>query len=335
MTPTDNHDHASAGQLISAEGLIDVHAHFLPPVYIKALADAGLTSLDGGFPIPSWSAEAHLAAMDRYGISTSILSVSTPCVHFLHGREAQRLARAVNEAAAELKGSNARFGALASLPLPDTEASVTELAYALDKLGLDGVIMETNAHGQYLGSEHFAPIYAALNERNAVMMIHPTSPACYEQVALGRPAPMIEFQFDTTRAVTDLIFSGTLARYPNIRVIVPHGGAALSVLAPRLALFADLPLISPRPAGAADLLAQLRRLHYDLAASAHPGMLAALREVVPMQQLLFGSDWPFTPDLGVKRNVDGFAALALTDAERRLVAFENARRLFPACCGCG
>lgn len=309
---------------------IDVHAHFLPPVYLKALADAGLKTLDGGFPIPAWSAEAHLEAMDRFGIRTSVLSISTPCVHFLSGDPAQRLARAVNEAGAELilRGKG-RFGALATLPLPDAGASVTELAYALDVLRLDGVLMETNANGVYLGSPELEPVYRALDERSGVMVIHPTSPACFEQVALGRPAPMIEFQFDTTRAVTDLIFSGTLARFPNIKVIVPHGGAALSVLAARLAMFAEMPIIAPRPAGAQALMEQLGDLHYDLAASAHPAMFAALREVVPMSQLLFGSDWPFTPDVGVQRNVTGFDALPLSFEDREQIAFRNAMRLFP------
>lgn len=313
---------------------IDVHAHFLPPVYLKALSEAGLRTLDGGFPIPAWSADAHLDAMQRFGIRTSILSISTPCVHFLAGRPAQRLARAVNEAGAELvRTYPGRFAALASLPLPDPSASVAELAYALDVLGLDGVLLETNAHGIYLGSSTMEPIYQALNERRAVMAIHPTSPACFEQVALGRPAPMIEFQFDTTRAVVDLIFSGVLARFPDIKVIVPHGGAALSVLAPRLAMFAEMPFISPRPASAQALLAQLKRLHYDLAASAHPAMFAALRALVPTSQILFGSDWPFTPDAGVHRNVTGFDALEMTDDDRAAIACENAMRIFPRTAG--
>lgn len=314
----------------SASGKIDVHAHFLPPVYLAALQAAGLRTLDGGFPIPAWSAAAHLAAMDRNGIRASVLSISTPCVHFIDGLPAQRLARAVNEAGAELVEAHVgRFAALATLPLPDTAASVAELIYALDVLKLDGVLMETNAHSVYLGSAQLDPIYAELDRRAAVMMIHPTSPACFEQVALGRPAPMIEFQFDTTRAVVDLIFSGTLRRFPNIKVVVPHGGAALSVLAPRLALFADMTLISPRPAGGEALLKELRRLHFDLAASAHPAMFGALRELVPASQILFGSDWPFTPDIGVSRNVAGFDALLMSQSDRELIAFRNALRLYP------
>lgn len=309
---------------------IDVHSHYLPDVYLRALETAGLGLLDG-FPRPAWTAEAHLAAMARFGIDASLLSVSTPCVHFLEGLPAQRLARAVNEAGAELtKLHPGRFGVFATLPLPEVQASVEEAAYALDVLGLDGVIVETNANGVYLGDPALDPIFAALDQRGAAMLIHPTSPACFEHVGMGRPAPMIEFTFDTTRAVVNLIFSGTLRHFPNIRVIVPHGGAALSVLAPRLAMFAELPFVSPRPEGGAALLAELKRLHYDLAASAHPALFGALRELVPASQILFATDWPFTPDFGVARNVAGFEALVMDDEARQAIAFRNALRLFPA-----
>lgn len=308
---------------------IDVHAHYLPDVYVRALESAGLDLLDG-FPRPEWSAEAHLAAMERYGIGASILSISTPCVHFLKGRPAQRLARAVNEAAGELIESNpGRFGAFASLPLPDAVACVEEIVYAFDSLKLDGVIVETNANGVYLGAAELEPVYAELDRRGAAMLIHPTSPACFQHVGMGRPAPMIEFAFDTTRAVVDLIFSGVLRRYPNIRVVVPHGGGTLALLAPRLAMFAEMPFISPKPQDAAALLAELRRLHYDLAASANPVVFGALRQLVPASQILFATDWPFTPEKAVARNVEGFAALEIDDAEREAIAFRNALRLFP------
>lgn len=308
---------------------IDVHCHYLPPIYVRALDAAGI-GLPDGFPRPEWSAEAHLDAMARYGIATSILSVSTPCVHFLEGPPAQRLARAVNEAGAELVSRHpGRFGAFATLPLADPRASVEELAYALDVLGLDGVIVETNANGTYLGAAELDPVFAALDKRGAAMLIHPTSPACFNQVALGRPAPMIEFAFDTTRAVVNLIFQGTLRRFPNIKVIVPHGGAALCVLAPRLAMFAEMPFISPKPKDAASLRAELQRLYFDLAASANPAAFGALSELVPSSQIMFATDWPFTPNAGVGRNVAGFEALTLEDADREAIAFRNALRLFP------
>lgn len=309
---------------------IDVHAHFLPPVYRKALSDAGLSRLDGGFPVPQWSAPAAIETMNRLGVQAAVLSVSSPCMHFLDGMAAQRLARSVNEDAAKLVLAHpGRFGAFASLPLPNVQGSVEELSYALDVLRLDGVIMETNARGVYLGDERLDPIFAALSERHASLLIHPTSPACCEHVAFGRPAPMIEFHFDTTRAIVNLIFSRTLVRYPGMNVIVPHGGAALPILVPRLAMFAEMPILESKPDNGESLLDELKQLHFDMAASAHPAQFAALRAWVATSQILFGTDWPFTPEAAIVRNIDNFARLNLTAEERHAIEYGNASRLFP------
>lgn len=326
---SDTRLHAEADHACK-RGKIDVHAHFLPPVYRQALKDAGLETLDGGFPIPDWHADTSIAAMDSFGIDTAIVSVSSPCVHFIDGKPAQRLARSINEAGAELVATHpGRFGAFASLPLPDVASSIAELAYALDELNLDGVIMETNAHGVYLGHESLDPLYAELNQRGAAMLIHPTSPACYEQVANGRPAPMIEFHFDTTRAVVDLLFSRRLTRYPDIKVIVPHGGALVPLLAPRLAMFADMGIIAPAPPDGGALMDELKHLYFDLAASAHPALFALLRTWVPTSQILFGSDWPFTPATGIARNIQLFDGLDLSIEQRCAMEYGNALRLFP------
>ena len=131
-----------------------------------------------------------------------------------------------------------------------------------------------------------------LNRRQAVVFIHPTSPACWECTSLGYPRPMIEFPFDTTRAVTNLLLSGTLARHPDIRWIVPHAGGTLPFLAPRIAGISVL-LGADDPAA---VVARLRRLHYDLAGSANPAVVAALLGFVDRSQVLYGSDWPFTPE---------------------------------------
>jgi oligopeptide/dipeptide ABC transporter ATP-binding protein len=185
---------------------------------------------------PDWSAAAHLELMDRTGIDTAVLSVSSPGTHFGDAAAARRLAREVNDAGAQLVHHHpGRFGLFASLPLPDTDGALAELGYALDTLGADGVIVETNAHGVYLGDQRLEPVFAELARRRATVLVHPTSPPCWQQTALGRPRLMIEFIFDTARAVTGLILTGTLTRHPGMNIIVPHGGGALPLLADRIA----------------------------------------------------------------------------------------------------
>ena len=130
-----------------------------------------------------------------------------------------------------------RFGHFASLPLPDVPGALDELGYALDELDCDGITIETDSAGRYLGDDRYEPLYRELNWRRATVFVHPTSPPCAEAIALGRPRPMLEFIFETTRAVSDLVFTGMLVRYPDIGWVFTHGGGAPPLLADRMELF--------------------------------------------------------------------------------------------------
>ncbi|MFT3720683.1 amidohydrolase family protein [Pseudorhodoferax sp.] len=323
---------AGAAPATCACGLVDAHSHYLPPQYARALDEAGLVTLDGGFPVPAWSEEQALQHMDRHGIEVSMLSVSSPTVGFVRDALARRrLARSVNTFAAELvRRKPDRFGAFATLPLPDVPAALEEIAHALDVLQLDGVVMETNVHGIYLGDARLDPLFAELDRRRATLFLHPTSPPCLESVGLGRPAPILEFPMDTARTIADLLFAGTLTRYPRIRVIVPHAGGALSALAERIAAFSTLPFLPQRPAGGAqEVRSVLRALYYDLAGSASDDAIVRLRQLTTLDHVLFGSDFPFTPASAVAANVQGVRTLrGLSRAEHEGIARGNALRLF-------
>ncbi|MGW6278830.1 amidohydrolase family protein [Kribbella sp. NPDC055071] len=204
--------------------LIDLHAHFLPPEYVAAAERAGHLRPDGMPGWPKWSVQQHLEAMDESGIDTALLSVSSPGVHFGDDFRAQVLARQVNEAAAGLgRDHPGRFGFFASLPLPDVEGALVELAYAYDVLHADGVVLLSNAGGRYPGEPSWEPLWRALNDRSATVLLHPTSPPQWRQVALDRPRRVIEFPFETARAVTDLALTGILARHPDIHFVIVDG----------------------------------------------------------------------------------------------------------------
>jgi|GEM_PF-85137 len=314
-------------------GRVDVHAHFLPEPYQRALREAGLVRVDGGMPVPEWSANAHLTAMAARGVTTSMLSVSSPGLHFLQGTAARRLAREVNEIGAGLSHDHpGKFGAFASLPLPDVDGALAEIDYVYDHLGVDGICLETNARGLYLGDPAFAPVFDALERRKAVVFLHPTSPECLAQIGMGYPAPLLEFPFDTARAVVSMIYAGVLRHRPNIRVILSHGGGALPILVSRIAMVAQTPLVTPRPEhGAAEVLAEVQRLYFDLALSATPVTLAALLQVTDLSHVLFGTDYPFAPQPAIDGNTAGFGKLmdTLSADQRRMVEYCNAVTLFP------
>ncbi len=284
-------------------GSIDVHAHFLPQHYTETAIASGHGHPDGMPGFPAWSGEDMVAMMDRQNITRSILSVSSPGVHLGDDDAAADLARFVNREAADLAARYpGRFGFFASLPLPDVSASLTEIDYAFDQLGASGVILESNHHGVYPGDPDFDPLLEALDRRGAVVFLHPTSPHCTCGVGQGHslPAPILEFMFETTRVVTNLVYRQVPIRFPGIRFIIPHGGAALPALADRIA-FASAAIPSAGDLNPQQVIEQLGTFYYDLAGAPLPRQLPALRSFASDSRLLYGSDWPFTPEPLVQR----------------------------------
>lgn len=310
---------------------LDVHAHFLPAFYREALVQAHQTQPDGIAALPDWSVTGALRMMDKLRVAAAILSISSPGVHFGDDAAAATLARRINEEGTRLRQRYpGRFGLFAVTPLPNVPLAIAELVYALDQLGAEGVVVTSNHRGVYHGDPRLDPFYAELNRRKAAMFIHPTSPSCagFMDLALGFPRPMLEFTFETTRSVSNLILAGVTRRFPDIRIIVPHAGAALTVVAGRVDGLASLFL---RQDDTPRLRTEMRRLYFDLAGTPLPEQLLALREIADPEHILYGSDCPFTPDavaMELSNKLDGSALIS--DAQQRTYMFENALKLFPA-----
>lgn len=284
---------------MAASGLIDVHHHFLPSRYREAVERSAESPPDGIMRLPDWSEDDAVRFIDTAGIETAYLSISSPGV-LLDGSDAANIARLANDTAADLIGRHpGRFGAFAALPLPDVDASLDELARALDVLKLDGVGLLTHHGDVYLGASDLDPVFDELNRRHAVVFLHPTSPLCCGDAWLGYPRPGIEFIFDTTRAVVNLIYSGTLDRCPQISWIIPHGGGALPALSARIDAIRTM--APDRCRADQPVATYLRRFHYDLAGPRTEEALRALLGIADGSRLLYGSDWPFTPEAGVAR----------------------------------
>jgi predicted TIM-barrel fold metal-dependent hydrolase len=316
-------------------GRIDVHAHYLPERYREALLAAGHGKPSGMPGIPKWSVDDALGMMDRLQIASAVLSISAPGLHFGDDAAARELARHVNEVGAQIVQRHPqRFGLFASLPLPDIKGSLAEIEHAFDTLNADGIVVETNHNGIYLGDPKFDPVFAELNRREATLFIHPTNPyctCCQGDTALppiGYPFPMIEFMFETTRAVFNLILSGTLEKFPDIKVIVPHAGAAISVLADRVAGLAPA-LGLAKPLDPASFFKALSKLHYDLAGFPEPRQLGALLQIADPKRIFYGSDWPFTPEPLAAELANKLDRSTLIGPMHKNFMRENALALFP------
>lgn len=300
--------------------LVDVHAHFVTDSYIAAGQAAGIISPDGMPGWASWSVEEHLELMERGGIEKSYLSISSPGVHFGNDAAARALAREVNEFGANLRAERPNtFGHFASLPLPDVEGSLVEAAYALDTLGSDGVAIETNAHGVYLGDQANEPLWSELDRRGALVFVHPTSAPHIEDVSLGRPRPLMEFLFDTARAASELVFARVLLRYPNIRWVLTHTAGVLPLLVDRMDTFR--PVLMPEFAEDPSVREQLKSVWFDMAGTPFPRQVPAFEAAFGTDHLVYGSDYCWTPLAGALDQI------ADVDAATPPVGCENWREL--------
>jgi 6-methylsalicylate decarboxylase len=301
---------------------IDTHHHLFSPAYVAELVKANLAP-----PIVrGWSVAKTLDDMDKAGVRTAILSVTTPQVSFTDPTNARRIARESNEWVARLaQDTPGRFGSFAMLPMQDTEGALRELTYALDVLKADGIGLLTSYGDKWLGHPSFAPVMDELNRRKAILYTHPTAANCCRNVLTDVPPTVIEYGTDTTRTITDIVFSGTAARCPDLRFIFSHAGGTLPFLTERLV---KMPVLDPKLAARVPrgVMHELQRFYYDTAWSAHPGALASLTKLVDVQQILFGSDYPYRTGAD---HVKGLSDYGFSAADQRAIGRDNAVRLMP------
>lgn len=309
---------------------IDFQAHYLPKAYCKFLEDEGLYCPDG-FPTPEWSEETQQEAMRELGISYALLSVSSPSIYTEDRYRNCDLARRINDQGAEI-AANApgNLGFLATLPLPHVTSSIFEMRRALDTLHADGVGLMTNYGGMYLGDHRLDELMAELNERGALAVLHPTQPAVViPNVNEEIPIPAFEYFVETTRTFINMVQNDTFTRYPNIKWVIPHGGAFLSVLADRFESFA-LMLRFADPDRRADIMEDMAHVYFDMAGFSEQKQLEMLLRNVPDTHLLYGSDTPYTDISACVGQAEALENTEkITEAQKKKLFTENALTLLP------
>lgn len=271
-------------------GWIDVHHHFSPPTYAEITAQKKVAPA----ALAGWSPQKTIEDMDRAGVTTAMNSIVAPGVWFGEADQARRLARDSNEYAAKLVSDfPGRFGNFATLTLPDIDGSLHEIEYALDVLKADGIMLFTSYNDKWLGDPFFSPVFEELNRRQAVVFTHPTTNACCANLLPGISSAEIEYGTDTTRAIVRMVYSGSAQRYPNVRMIFSHGGGTMPYLIGR---FVNRVARSHENTGERqqhDFQAEVAKFYYDTAQTFNPVPMTALKHVVPISQILFGTDYPY------------------------------------------
>jgi predicted TIM-barrel fold metal-dependent hydrolase len=312
--------------LVAKEGLIDVHHHIVPSFYLAENRDRILAA-GGGRINPayfSWTPEQSLAAMDKHGVASAVLSLSAAAFWFGDREAATRMARRVNEYAADLVRTHAgRFGLFAIIPLPDTEASLREVEYAYSVLKADGIGLATSYDDKWLGHPDYQPVFEELNRRKSVVFVHPATPSCCRTLLPDVSPILIEIPQDTARAVTNMLFTGTFAKFRDIRFIFTHAGGNVPMLLGRMHQYGPKDIAEKAPNG---IEYELKRLHYDIAGTALRPAIAALTSLVPTTQILFGSDNPFVP---LAETAEGVMQLGFSADDLRKIGRENALALLP------
>lgn len=306
---------------------IDTHHHILPPAWLAEERERVLYASQGAPAslIDGWTPEKAVEDMDKGGVATAVVSISTPGVYFGDVAQGRRLARACNEYGAGLiKKYPGRFGMFAAIPLPDIEGSLKEIEYALDVLKLQGIGLMTSYGDKWPGDPAFYPVFEELNRRKAIVYFHPTTANCCGNTVPGVPRAIIEFPTDTTRCAASLWVGGVLSRCRDITFILSHGGGSLPAFAGRLD--GILPHLhkqwKTRP------LDDFKRLNYDTAAILNIPAFAALMKLVPIEQILMGTDFPYRSAVRVTREIRELGIFS--DAELMAIERNNALRLIPS-----
>lgn len=307
---------------------IDVHFHMIPQFYADMVYAAGSGPAIGRYP--DWSPERSLEIMDRFDIATALLSLGQPGVQFCKPAEAKALARRCNDYSAELNARHGkRFGAFGTLSMWNVKDAVDEVGYCLDTLKFAGMSLFASYDGKFLGDVSFDPVMEALNARDAVVFVHPGTHPSNKQIDLPWPYFVMEYLFDTTRAVVNMIFGGALERYPRIRFILPHAGGLVPYFSWRLSVS---PMIDKRlnQMPQEKIFALLRRFWYDNALSPGEQTWGCLETVAASEQIVFGTDWPFANEGVTVQAMKTYEALdAISPAQRAAIDRGNALRLFP------
>jgi len=306
---------------------IDVHFHLIPPFYREAVYAAGRGPAIGRYP--DWTPQLALELMDACGIEVALTSLAQPGVGFGSEASALALARRCNDYAAELIARwPKRFGAFGTVPMLNMQHAGDEIAYALDTLKFAGVSLFASYGEHFLGDARFDPVLAMLDEREAVVFLHPGLHPSSAALALPWPAFIMEYLFDTTRAAVNLIFSGALERFPRIRFILPHAGGLVPYFAWRLSVS---PLIDSRlpQLSREQVYGGLRHFWYDNALAPGEQTFGALDHVAAPERVVFGSDYPFANARVITEMIKTYESGFLSDARRAAIDRDNALALFP------
>jgi aminocarboxymuconate-semialdehyde decarboxylase len=321
--------------------ITDIHCHYVPQSFFRfararkefaitvkrqegEAVDLDIRGVHFGLNTTFFEMEKQVERMQRDGVERTILSLATPFIDYrLDAGLAVESAAVVNDGlAAAIAPDRARFGAWALLPMQDPDAAARELRRCVHDHGFIGGHIASNVRGSYLNDAKFSPIFAAAVELGVPLFVHPADPLGKDRTRDYELTVVAGYLFDGTINILMMICSGFLDHWPTLKLVCAHGGAFSPAIRARMQREVDtnpqLRKTLTKPVGD-----YLRQLYVD-SICFEPAMLRYVTEVLPVEQIMLGSDAPFP--LGEPDPVT-FVRGALPAAQAELVLGRNFERL--------
>lgn len=322
--------------------VVDVHSHFFPRAFVDLVRSrghrhgAGVTTWDdaewltmpGHPPIPLdpqfVDVDSRRAAVDKLGIGIQVLSLSPPMVYWAPPELGRALAETFNDGIAEIcRVHHGTFVGLSTLPLQDPALAVREAERAVGELGLRGLYVASSVQGLYLDDARFTPFWEFAQFQRVPVFTHPQHHLGAEELGRFHLANTIGFPTETAVLAARLIYAGTLDRYPDVPVVLAHGGGVLPLLLGRLDHAHDR-RPECREAAAQPPSAYARRFFYDTVTHS-ARVLGFLVDTVGVSRVVLGSDAPY--DMAQTNPVGLVRRLGLSPQATRAVLGETAAKL--------
>jgi predicted TIM-barrel fold metal-dependent hydrolase len=336
---------------------LDSYAHIFPRAYFERMSalakDKGAIKRWLTIPV-LYDLEARLKMMEEFPGYQQLLTLSNPPIEMVAGPdESPALARLANEGMAEIRDAHPdKFPAfVASLPMNNVPAALEEMEYAITRLGARGIQVFTNVNGRPLDEEEFLPLFeAAVNRYDVPVWMHPArGPGMSDYASEKKSKYEIWWTFgwpyETSAAMTRMVFSGFFDRWPNLKVITHHMGAMIPFfdgrVGPGLDQFGSRTsdedyegLLKRMPKRPIDYF---RLFYADTALAGGRSGLRCGLDFFGAKQVVFASDCPFDPEGGpmfIRTIPEAIDSLELPQDEREGIYFRNALRLLKLPCDC-
>ena len=276
--------------------------------------------------------ESRVKKMVKAGIDMEVLSFPSPGPDIFGERLALPVSRAINdEISGMIKKYPGHFTGLASLPFSKPAEAVDELKRAVNELGLKGIMTYANINGKFLDAPEFEPILKAADSLGVPLYVHPTVPVSAKSVGAQYNLNLVfGWPFDVTLTVSRLALSGKLKKLPNLKIIVPHGGAMFPFFNMRLkVLFSSYARDLAGLSSFEDPLSIFQNVYADTAIYYTPAVECAISFFTP-ERCVFASDYPYGDSGGIdfiERSIKCIQELKIHEEDRARIFGLNALKV--------